>query len=299
MLLSMLLAWAAAALTAVAASKYLIRKSGNRRLNARFSRSHIGVGTALILTGLLHGLLAGNLWTGSLADVALAPELFTLNWGTACFLAAVLLGLTYAFRRSLKRLWMPLHRALTVLLICLVVVHVANVGIHVDDRLAALFPSAETEEAEETEETGDDEDDDEAAVQTAQPTQQLDSTETAAVATAAQAQFSGAVLNDGTYEGSADGYRGTITVSVTVSGGQVTDITILSESDSQQYFSRASSLTDTIVSQQSLEVDAVSGATYSSAGIINAVADALQSAVASGTLQVASIQASQGSRGGH
>jgi|GEM_PF-624071 len=109
--------------------------------------------------------------------------------------------------------------------------------------------------------------------------------------------FSGAQLADGTYEGSADGYSGTTTVSVTVSGGQVTDITVVSESDSPQFFSRAESILDTIVSGQSLEVDTVSGATFSSAGLLNAVYDALQSAVTSGTLQVTQVDLSNVRRG--
>src|SRR5574344_688076 len=40
---------------------------------------------------------------------------------------------------------------------------------------------------------------------------------------------------DGTYTGSGNGYRGTITLSVTISGGKITDITTVSESDNSQY----------------------------------------------------------------
>jgi major membrane immunogen (membrane-anchored lipoprotein) len=56
---------------------------------------------------------------------------------------------------------------------------------------------------------------------------------------------------------------------------------------------------DTITGEQSLEVDTVTGATFSSAGLINAVADALQGAVTSGTLQVTDIDLSSVSRRGH
>ncbi len=81
---------------------------------------------------------------------------------------------------------------------------------------------------------------------------------------------------DGVYSGSGTGYRGTTTVSVTVSDGTITDIAIESYSDDEAYFSRAE---DTILSEiidaQSVDVDTVSGATFSSNGILEAVADAL------------------------
>ena len=110
--------------------------------------------------------------------------------------------------------------------------------------------------------------------------------------------FSGAQLQDGTYQGSADGYKGTVTVSVTVAGGQVTAVQVVSESDTPNFFSRAESVLDEIISGQSLEVDTVTGATFSSAGLINAVADALRGAVTSGTLQVTDIDLSSVSRRG-
>lgn len=83
-------------------------------------------------------------------------------------------------------------------------------------------------------------------------------------------------LADGVYTGSGTGFRGTTSVSVTVSGGMITAITVGSYQDDQQFFSRAK---DTIISEilsaQSINVDTVSGATFSSNGILEAVADAL------------------------
>lgn len=97
--------------------------------------------------------------------------------------------------------------------------------------------------------------------------------------------FSGAQLKDGVYEGSAQGYQSTIKVSVTVEGGQVSDIEIIGQNDTPQYFERAKSIVSSIISGQTLDVYAVSGASYSSAGIVNAVNDALQSAVTEGELE--------------
>ena len=83
-------------------------------------------------------------------------------------------------------------------------------------------------------------------------------------------------MADGTYTGTGTGLRGQIQVSVAVKNGKITDITIDSYQDDQQFFERAeSTVIDEIISNQSVNVDAVSGATYSSNGITEAVADAL------------------------
>ena len=80
---------------------------------------------------------------------------------------------------------------------------------------------------------------------------------------------------DGTYTGSGTGLRGTTTVSGTVEGGRVTSITAISYEDDAPYFQKAlSGMAEEIVSAQSLNVDTVSGATYSSNSILEAVADA-------------------------
>ena len=90
-----------------------------------------------------------------------------------------------------------------------------------------------------------------------------------------EAQSNGG-FTDGTYTGTGTGFRGDTQVSVTVSGGKITDITITSYQDDYQFFSRAEqSVISDIISTQSTDVDAVSGATFSSRGIIEAVANAL------------------------
>lgn len=83
-------------------------------------------------------------------------------------------------------------------------------------------------------------------------------------------------LEDGTYQGEGQGFRGTTRVSVTVENGKISDITIVSYEDDEPFFARAE---DTIISEildaQSLNVSCVSGATFSSNGILEAVANAL------------------------
>lgn len=90
-------------------------------------------------------------------------------------------------------------------------------------------------------------------------------------------------LADGVYQGSAQGFRGKVTVSVQIQNKQITAIDILSASDDDAFFNRAKGVIDKIISSQSLDVDVVSGATYSSNGIIGAVKNALTGETASQT----------------
>jgi len=89
---------------------------------------------------------------------------------------------------------------------------------------------------------------------------------------------SDAAYKDGTYEGSATGYSGQMTVSVTVSCCKISEINIVDTGDDEEYLIDAKDVIPQIIEKQSTEVDAVSGATHSSKGIINAVAKALESA---------------------
>lgn len=81
---------------------------------------------------------------------------------------------------------------------------------------------------------------------------------------------------DGEYTGTAAGFGGDITVKVTIEGGKMADITIVAaEKETPSYLKRAKTVIDRMLETQSTEVDVVSGATYSSNGIINAVKNAL------------------------
>lgn len=88
---------------------------------------------------------------------------------------------------------------------------------------------------------------------------------------------------DGTYYGTGTGFGGTLKVQVDISGGKIAAIQILENNDGSEYISKASSIINAIISNQSTNVDTVSGATYSSVGIIQAVRDALSQAVVSST----------------
>lgn len=85
---------------------------------------------------------------------------------------------------------------------------------------------------------------------------------------------------DGVYTASAPGFGGPVEVQITITGGVITDISVGShEGESSSYFAEARRVIPTILETGTPEgVDAVSGATYSSTGILNAVKLALAKA---------------------
>ncbi len=92
----------------------------------------------------------------------------------------------------------------------------------------------------------------------------------------------GGTYKDGTYTGTGKGFGGQMTVQVTIKDGKITQVKILNHKDGASYINRASSILSAIVAKQSTNVDTVSGATYSSVGIIQATRNALSKAMADG-----------------
>ena len=88
---------------------------------------------------------------------------------------------------------------------------------------------------------------------------------------------------DGTYYGSGTGFNGEVKVKVVIADGQISDISVVSHNDDSSFMGQAEGLISDIISSQSTNVDAVSGATYSSRGIINAVRAALKQAAVNGS----------------
>lgn len=85
---------------------------------------------------------------------------------------------------------------------------------------------------------------------------------------------------DGVYTGEADGFGGPVSVEVTIDGGKIDQIQIVSaEKEDGAYLSMAQDIIPAIIDAQTAEVDTISGATFSSTGIKNATAQALEEAV--------------------
>lgn len=86
-------------------------------------------------------------------------------------------------------------------------------------------------------------------------------------------------LKDGSYTGSAKGFGGQIKVKVTIKGGRITDIIVMDHSsETASFYQRATAIISKIIKAQSPNVDTISGATYSSNGIREAVKAALRKA---------------------
>ena len=98
---------------------------------------------------------------------------------------------------------------------------------------------------------------------------------------------------DGIYTAEAMGFDGKITVQITVAEDKITDITLLSAEDEEEYLSRAKQVIPAILEGQSPNVDAVSGATYSSTGILNAVKLALAKAAVAPAEEAAPSEAAE------
>lgn len=85
---------------------------------------------------------------------------------------------------------------------------------------------------------------------------------------------------NGTYQGEAEGFGGTVAVEVKVEKEKITAIEIVSaQKEDGAYLSMAKDIIPKIIEAQSTDVDTISGATFSSTGIKNASQEALEKAV--------------------
>lgn len=83
-------------------------------------------------------------------------------------------------------------------------------------------------------------------------------------------------IEDGVYTGTGEGFDGPIEVEVTIEEGKISDVTVLSHSETEGVSDPAfAEIPNAIIENNSTDVDVASGATFSSEGIIAAVNDAL------------------------
>ena len=88
-----------------------------------------------------------------------------------------------------------------------------------------------------------------------------------------------AIYTDGSYTGEAEGFGGIVQMQVVIENDVITEINVVSaENEDDAYFDAASAIIDEMLENQTADVDTISGATFSSNGIIGAVKDALRKA---------------------
>lgn len=273
-------AWVSVLLGIILTVIYLLRKLMNKseknralfKSTNKFLRKHHKIfGIALILTGLIHGLFSSD-------------SLFSLNLGTVSWVLSLLLGINYMFRKRFvhKKGWMFYHRILTVGFMGILVLHILDVGIQAPYLLADTFQQSQVNAS--TNEEASSTDDTSSTTDSSSATDTSLSSDTSI--SSLNEQIEGLVLEDGVYEGEATGYRDGLIVSVEVKDNVIVSIEIVdhNEQKSRYYTPAIEEIPQAIIDSQSLEVDAVSGSTFTSVGIINAVRDALSQAVISGSL---------------
>ncbi len=281
------MAWVAALALLVVLLKYTARAARVRWKGSRAAAAadhalhniHKPAGIVVVAAGLIHGL-------------ASPTDVLCLNLGTVLLVLASLMGLLYLLRKILKPKhgWIHTHRILAIVTATVLFCHIVEVGgvqvFHVaGEALSAARAqnlAAETMPATFTSPSG--------TASTATTGTATGSTAPATTSTTTETAgglaFDGVTLADGTYSGTAQGYGPGLTVAVVVENGLVASIEVTdhNEKNSRYYTRPIARIPDAIVSAQSLDVDTISGATFTSIGILNAVRDALTDAVVSGEL---------------
>lgn len=279
------LAWVAVVLAFILSVIYVLRIAGKRlprdnkltRLNKILRKHHKLIGIILIAVGLVHGIFS-------------SISVLSFNLGTISWIVTILLGVSWMIRKLLvkRKWWMYAHRVLTVLFIGLIVWHVVDVGgVQV---FSLLFPQTTSYAQGSTQDsaapvditnivTGN------MGVSGTGGNSTGTASQSASPSASAGSQTPGKLLmgghyKDGTYSGTATGFEPGLTVSVVIKSNTIQSVKVISSNETPKYLSRAAGrVTQAIVTSQSTNVDTVSGATYSSRGIMDAVDNALAKAL--------------------
>ncbi|MDD3393323.1 MAG: FMN-binding protein [Anaerotignum sp.] len=315
LLINITLAWVSVGLMLALSIIYLLRVVNKyffnnqnetmKKWNKSLRKHHKWMGILIIFTGLLHGILSSF-------------NVLSLNFGTILLVSFFLLAFSFMFRRIFKKgiVWMKIHRLLTALAFVLLVFHLVEVGgfVGVEGIKAALTndsflnetstaPSQERE-TDETQNINTDEVEELAPTtntdesfkneaetgaenntntnENALPSE--DSPNEAASADSSETTTSSSTSGpyiDGTYTGMADGYRPGLTVEVVIENGYISSVEVVAHNEKNERFygEPVALIPQEIVAAQSTDVDTVTGATFTSNGIKNAVNNALANAL--------------------
>jgi uncharacterized protein with FMN-binding domain len=244
-------AWISIILTVILSAIYVLRKLIGK---SKGKNAYL-----LVLNKSLrkHHKLLGILLvvTGLIHGYFSSESILSFNLGTVAWILSILLGLNWMARKKLSKYkgWIYYHRILTLVFILTIVLHVVQVG---GIQVHKLLLGSGTLAGEK--------------VTISDPTKTIE----------------GATLKDGVYTGEADGFRPGIKVSVEIKDNSIISIEVIehNEVNSRFYQKALDSIPQAILDSQSPNVDATSGATFTSTGIMNAVNDALSQALISGTL---------------
>lgn len=276
------LAWISVFIALFLAVAYLTRKAIVKfpkyraffiKFNKALRKYHKWIGVVLIATGLVHGLFSSD-------------KLFSINWGTANWIFSILLGISWMLKKKLtgKKNWMYFHRILVVVFSISLVIHVIDVGgIQVFNVLKAS-KNIQTYENHTlyTKETGSETPSSVSYSLTPTPNESIGQITTSPIIEIPE----GNIYKDGTFTGVATGYRPGLTISITIKNNILTIVEIVDHNEVSSRFWTApvTYFPIWIVESQDTEIDTITGATFTSVGIINAANDALRQALVSGEI---------------
>ena len=235
------------------------------KLNKKVRMYHKEVGIILLITGLVHGIFSTEV-------------LFSINWGTALWIISILLGISWMLRKKLakRKGWIYYHRVLVVFFLFTIVIHVVDVGGIQVFKVIGPSPSVEIIETAEPSNSP-----------TSSPkSQEKHGAPESATPDPTAKPIEGNIYKDGTYTGEATGYQPGLIVSVTIKNNEISviEITEHHELNSKFWSTPVAVIPNRIIESQDTEVDTITGATYTSVGIVNAVRDALSKALVSGSI---------------
>lgn len=172
-------------------------------------------------------------------------SIISFNYGTIGLIIGLLLWHTFVNKKNIGKAWIQRHRELTVLLIVITVLHIFEVGGFVGfDRVINGIKS-----------------------------------DLSSKININDINIS-SDYKDGVYEGTGYGYGPNLKVLVSIKDGVIDEISIVSHNEVGEKFYKPAFdyIPKKIIDKQTYDIDAVSGSTYSSNGIIEAVEDALSKA---------------------
>lgn len=249
LLVNIVFAWITVILMALLSVVYLLRIVnqkfyGNqhealKKINKALRKPHKYMGIAAVVTGLLHGLYS-------------TVAVLTPNKGTILWVVLILLGVSFYLRKVLirNRSWIKVHRVLVAASLALLILHVLEVGGFVG--YEAVKMAVQSDLVEDTQE---------------------ESTQLVEAAPSS-------VYKDGTYYGEAIGFRPGLKVEVVIENDEIMSVEVVEHNEHKERFwgPPIREIPPAIVENQSTDVDIISGATFTSQGIMDAVDKALEEA---------------------
>lgn len=293
-LLNVLTAWTSVVLALLLSVVYILRlinKGKGKetligRLNRKLRNVHKPLGIIFVITACIHGFFSSG-------------AILSFNFGTLCMAMGILLGLTYWLRKAYKTQcsWCKPHRLLTLVLLAFLGVHLWEVGgimgpeafltafgRELDSNVEMVYGSENKLEIEDEEVLAANTE----AASEQQVTDESEDTglEESVVDVNKKLLMGMADIKDGTYTGVAEGYGPDLTVAVSVLGNQIMSVEVVSHNENNvKYYGKAiDAVPAAIVAGQTPYVDTVSGATYTSNGIMQAVVNALEQGLVSGCI---------------